>query len=159
MTEMAKAASPAAGGRVTSDRRNAVVYSLCAFGVYLAGELTRWAVRGSPGGRSISAHIFLPLYTLAFFALPLAVALRVRRHPILTAAAASGAVVFTALAVQVPLTPLLPGLVLKDHDRWAAGAITDAVQFGCVAAAVAAVLAGGTRLVAWLWSARARRSR
>ena len=139
-----------------NDRRMEIRYALASFVLYLGGDFVYWAFRGG-STREIAGLVVAPVELLVFIFVAIRVSLRERRHPVLASATISGITALAVRIVKIPLTLVLPGLILRDYDQWAQGAFVEGVQIGCVAAAVAALLGAGARLFARLrvrWVAR-----
>lgn len=134
--------------RDLNSRRGAGWYAVGAFCVYVAVDIIHWALGGRAAGEAIVLGVVLPVYLLTICFVAASVALRAGRQPILKAAALTGGFVFAAWVAKIPLTLLLPGLVQRDHDGWAAGVTMEAVQVGLVAAVMAAIIGGTARLIA-----------
>jgi hypothetical protein len=131
--------------------RWATAYALGALGVYLAVDISGWVLMEAGVGRIISPTFALLVYLVTFVLVAVAVAVRADRHPVLTSAAVSGTALFASWAFKVPLTLLLPGLIQRDHDGWIGSVLVEGGWVGCLAAAIATVLALGTRLSIRLW--------
>jgi hypothetical protein len=138
--------------------RRAAGYALGMFSVCLAVDLAYWVTMRRAGREIIPSEIGLAVYLLTLVFVSIAVAVRADKHPVLTSTAVSGIAFFALWAVKAPLTLIFPGFLQRDHDGWVGSLMFEGVWVGCLAAAIATVLALGARLSMWVWRYRRAQS-